>query len=60
MDQHRKDAIASASIPIVIGAAGLLKMKSGHWLVVIAMIIGAALSYRWTLTRSRGMPPRRF
>jgi hypothetical protein len=60
MDQHQKAAIASAAIPVVIGAAGLLKLKSGYWLVIIAMIIGAALSYKWTLTRSRGTPPRRF
>ena len=62
MDEHRRTALAQASVPCLIGGFGLLALSSFNSLI-FAVTAGATLFvYRSSLRKSRnaakyGMPP---
>ena len=65
MNQHHKRAIAQASIPLGLGAVGLLQLGYVNWPVLLVMLAGTVWVYRSAYVRSRnaekyGMPPKRY
>lgn len=61
MSPH-KAAIASASLPLVLGLAGLLKLGRFDWAVLLFAVLAAAFLYRSAYRRAKdaakyGQPP---
>ncbi len=58
----RQEALASASIPLVIAIGGLLKFGRFNWVIVLLGLLLAAFTFRSTYARAKniakyGKPP---